>query len=59
MAKTCCLEYIMGKCLKGESEVKKKAAKFSCEKCGAKSDKKNHLCKPEKLPTAKKDSKKK
>jgi len=49
----------MGKCLKGESEVKKKAAKFSCEKCGAKSDKKNHLCKPEKLPTGKKDTKKK
>ena len=49
----------MGKCLKGESEVKKKAAKFACEKCGAKSEKKGHLCKPEKLSTGKKDSKKK
>jgi len=49
----------MGKCLKGESDVKKKDARFACEKCGARSDKKGHLCKPEKLLTAKKDSKKK
>lgn len=39
----------MGKCLKGESEVKKKDARYVCEKCGAKTDKKSHLCKPQKL----------
>jgi predicted RNA-binding Zn-ribbon protein involved in translation (DUF1610 family) len=49
----------MGKCLKGESEVKKKAAKFACDKCGARSDKKDHLCKPEKRAAGKKDVKKK
>jgi hypothetical protein len=49
----------MGKCLKGESDVKKKEATFACEKCGAKSDKKGHLCKPEKLADGKKASKKK
>jgi len=46
----------MAKCLKGESEVKKKEAKFACGKCGALSDDKEHLCKPEKL---KKDKDKK
>lgn len=40
---------VMGKCLKGESEVKKKDARFECGKCGAKTDKKSHVCKPEKL----------
>lgn len=39
----------MGDCLKGESEVKKKKAKFQCEKCGALTDKKKHVCKPEKI----------
>lgn len=39
----------MGKCLKGESEVKKKAATHACGKCGARTDKKDHVCKPEKL----------
>jgi Zn finger protein HypA/HybF involved in hydrogenase expression len=39
----------MGKCLKGESEVKKKQAKFKCEKCGAMTQKKSHLCKPKKV----------
>lgn len=39
----------MSKCLKGESEVKKKDAAFACEKCGAKTDKKSHLCKPKKI----------
>lgn len=43
----------MGKCLKGESEVKKKAAKFGCEKCGARTDQKSHVCKPKKLKTGK------
>lgn len=38
----------MGKCLKGESEVKKKDARFECSKCGAAAAKKDHLCKPEK-----------
>ena len=45
----------MGKCLKGESEAKKKAAKFECGKCGARTEKKSHVCKPEKI---KKDKKK-
>ena len=52
----------MGKCLKGESEVKKKDAKYTCEKCGAGSAKKDHLCKPEKLSgekVPKKDKKEK
>jgi len=49
----------MSKCLKGESEVKKKDAKFACEKCGARSEKKDHLCKPEKLDKKKTDKKKK
>jgi len=48
----------MGKCLKGESEVKKKEAKFACGKCGAKTDKKDHVCKPEKLKEGKKKKKK-
>lgn len=39
----------MGKCLKGESEVKKKKAKYACEKCGAKTAEKSHVCKPKKL----------
>jgi predicted RNA-binding Zn-ribbon protein involved in translation (DUF1610 family) len=39
----------MGKCLKGESEVKKKDAKFQCSKCGAAATKKDHLCKAEEL----------
>ncbi len=43
----------MSKCLKGESEVKKKDATFACEKCGAKTDKKSHLCKPEKIKKVK------
>lgn len=51
----------MTKCLKGESEVKKKQAKFACGKCGALSNAKDHLCKPEKLPKdqAEKPAKKK
>lgn len=44
----------MGKCLKGDSEVKKKDAKFECGKCGARTDKKSHVCKPEKLKEGKK-----
>ncbi|MDT8421919.1 MAG: hypothetical protein RQ754_15945 [Desulfuromonadales bacterium] len=43
----------MSKCLKGESEVNKKDATFACEKCGAKTDKKAHLCKPEKIKKGK------
>ncbi len=39
----------MSKCLKGESEVKKKEATHVCEKCDAKTDKKTHLCKPKKI----------
>lgn len=44
----------MGKCLKGDSEVKKKDAKFICQKCDAKTDKKSHVCKPEKIKPSKK-----
>lgn len=36
-------------CLKGESEIKKKSAKFVCEKCGAATKKKGNVCKPTKL----------
>jgi hypothetical protein len=39
----------MGSCLKGKSEVKKHPGAFKCEKCGAVSDKKKHVCKPAKL----------
>jgi Zn finger protein HypA/HybF involved in hydrogenase expression len=46
--------HLMGKCLKGDSEVKKKDAKFACGKCGARTDKKAHVCKPEKLKVDKK-----
>jgi predicted RNA-binding Zn-ribbon protein involved in translation (DUF1610 family) len=46
---------VMG-CLKGESEVKKKAAKFECAKCGAKAKKKDHVCKPVKLEAPQKNS---
>jgi len=42
-------ELSMSGCLKGDSEVKKKEAKFKCEKCGALTDKKKHICKPEKI----------
>lgn len=44
----------MGKCLKGESEAKKKEARYACGKCGARTDKKSHVCKPEKLKGDKK-----
>jgi len=44
----------MGKCLKGESEVKKKEAKFACQKCGARTAKESHVCKPEKIKKEKK-----
>lgn len=42
-------------CLKGESEVKKKDAKFECSKCGAHVSKKGHVCKPVKLTSSKKN----
>jgi len=44
----------MSKCLKGESEAKKKSAKVACGKCGALAEKKSHVCKPEKLKGDKK-----
>ncbi len=46
----------MGQCRKGKDEAKAKAGNFKCEKCGAASEKKGHLCKPEKIK--KKDGKK-
>lgn len=47
----------MGGCLKGESEVKKKDAKYTCAKCGAAAAKEDHLCQPEKVVAEKKGSK--
>lgn len=43
-------------CLKGESEVEKKEAKFECSKCGALVGKKSHICKPVKLSGGKKSA---
>ena len=43
-------------CLKGESEVKKKDAKFECCKCGARVEKKDHVCKPVKFDGRKKSA---
>lgn len=45
----------MGKCLKGKSEVGKAEAAYKCKKCGARTDDKEHVCKPKKV---KKDKKK-
>jgi len=39
----------MGKCIKGRSENEPKEGVYRCHKCGAISEKKDHLCKPEKL----------
>ncbi|MHC4883643.1 MAG: hypothetical protein ACYTGH_01015 [Planctomycetota bacterium] len=36
-------------CLKGKDENKPKKGSFKCEKCGAASKKKGHLCKPKKI----------
>lgn len=36
-------------CLKGTSLVKKKDAKFICDKCAARVQKKGQVCKPVKL----------
>lgn len=44
-------------CLKGESEIKKKDAKFACGKCGASVEKKGHACKPVKVKKDKKQKK--
>ncbi len=41
-------------CLKGESEAKKKDAKYACGKCGAVVKQKGHACKPVKLEGGKK-----
>jgi hypothetical protein len=41
-------------CLKGESEAKKKGAKYACGKCGAVVKQKGHACKPVKLDADKK-----
>jgi CHAD domain-containing protein len=42
-------EKTMGSCLKGKSENKPKEGTYQCDKCGAVSKKKGHLCKPDKL----------
>jgi hypothetical protein len=49
----------MGKCLKGKSEVGKDEARYECKKCGARTDDKNHVCKPKKLGKSKKKDRKK
>lgn len=47
-------------CLKGSSPVKKKEAKFVCDKCGSQVKKKSQVCKPVKAKTkGDKNSKKK
>ena len=38
-----------GGCLHGKSEAKKKPGNFTCDKCGAVSAEKKHLCKPKKI----------
>ena len=38
-------------CRKGESENKPKPGRYRCERCGAVSKKKGHLCKPKKIKT--------
>jgi hypothetical protein len=52
-------EAAMGKCLKGKSEVGKDEAEYVCKKCGARTDDKEHVCKPEKVKKGKKDKDKK
>jgi len=47
-------EVVVGHCLKGKSEVKKKDTRFECRKCGARTDDKSHVCKPEKVKKKKK-----
>lgn len=49
----------MGSCLKGKSLVKKKDAKFICDKCAARVQKKDQVCKPVKLKTKKSKPKEK
>lgn len=49
----------MGNCLKGKSLVKKKAAKFICDKCSARVQKKDQVCKPVKLKIKKSKTKEK
>jgi CHAD domain-containing protein len=39
----------MGECLTGKSEDKPKEGAYQCDKCGAVSEKKKHLCNPEKM----------
>jgi len=36
-------------CLKGKSEAKRKPGRYTCDKCGAVTKKKKHLCKPKKI----------
>ena len=36
-------------CLKGKSENKPKPGRFRCDKCGAVSKEKAHICKPKKI----------
>ncbi len=43
-------------CLKGKSQVKKKEAKVTCEKCGAVAKKKDQVCKPVKVKPKKEKS---
>ena len=36
-------------CLKGKKEAKEKPGNYRCSKCGAVTEKKKRLCKPEKI----------
>ena len=49
----------MGRCLKGKAESEAKPGNYSCEKCGAVSAKKDHVCKPKKIKLKEKGTKKK
>lgn len=49
----------MGNCLKGKSLVKKKDAKFICDKCAAQVQKKDQVCRPVKLKIKKSKNKEK
>ncbi|MBI5018395.1 MAG: hypothetical protein HZB55_23280 [Deltaproteobacteria bacterium] len=52
-------EATVGKCLKGKSEVSKDEATYVCKRCGARTDDKDHVCKPEKVKKDKKNKEEK
>ena len=46
-------------CRHGKSECSEKPGRYKCKKCGARTDDKGHVCKPEKVKKSKKKDKKK